>query len=189
MLLPGRVDDPDRRLPVVAGAGHLAPVEKGDWLRGTRQNLREPVMSRVACPLFQRAYRRIAAVLTSRSTPERESFMRRMFSISVPALVVCLIAGNMALAQGPGGPRGRGGRGGFGGFGGGQMPLTFLLQNPQVQKELKLADDQIAKIKEISDAPVRSAGVPATNFRDMTEEQRKAFGEEMRKRVRKPRKP
>jgi Spy/CpxP family protein refolding chaperone len=62
------------------------------------------------------------------------------------------------------------------------MPAAFLLMNEQVQKELKLSDDQITKIKEIGEAarPQRGAG-GGTNFRDMTEEQRKAFGEEMRK--------
>ena len=69
--------------------------------------------------------------------------MRRTFAFAVPVIVTCLIAGNVALAQG-----GRG-RGGFGGFG--QMGAAMLLGNPQVQKELKLAEDQIAKIKEIND--------------------------------------
>jgi Spy/CpxP family protein refolding chaperone len=63
------------------------------------------------------------------------------------------------------------------------MPASFLLMNDQVKKELKLTDDQNAKIKEITDAarPQRGAG-GGTNFRDMTEEQRTAFREEMRKR-------
>ena len=69
--------------------------------------------------------------------------MRRFAGISLAFLAVCLLAGEAALAQGQGG-RGRGG------FGGGQMmgSTTFLLQNPQVQKELSLSDDQTAKIKE-----------------------------------------
>jgi len=98
-----------------------------------------------------------------------------MFKMSIPALVVCLFAGNLALAQGPGG------RAGFGGFGGGPMPAMFLLPNAQVQKELKLTDEQTAKIKEISDANRPAEGAARPNFREMTEEQRTAFRDEMRK--------
>lgn len=79
--------------------------------------------------------------------------MRRYLGFSLAALVVCLMAGNEAMAQG-----GRGGRGGFGGgFGGG---VTFLVQNEQVQKELKITDEQKTKLKEIADAsrPQRGAG-------------------------------
>lgn len=108
--------------------------------------------------------------------------MRRFFGMTVPVLALCLIASNVALAQGQG-QGGRGGRGGFGGFGGGgQMPVAFLLASPQVQKDLKLTDEQTAKIKEIGEAarPPRGGGGGA-NFREMTEEQRKAFFEDLRK--------
>jgi Spy/CpxP family protein refolding chaperone len=103
--------------------------------------------------------------------------MRRFFGFTVPVFVVCLIAGNLAMAQGPGGR----GRGGFGGFG--QMGTSMLLQNPQVQKELKLSEDQIAKLKEINDGlrPQRGAGAPS--FQDMSEEQRQEFFAEMRKKA------
>src|SRR5579872_5378719 len=80
--------------------------------------------------------------------------MRRFLGLALAALVVCVMAGNEAMAQG-----GRGGRGGFGGggFGGG---VTFLVQNEQVQKELKITDDQKTKLKEIADAsrPQRGNG-------------------------------
>ena len=103
--------------------------------------------------------------------------MRRLLGIGLATLAVCLIVNNDAMAQG------RGGRGGFGGFGGGFGGIGFLIQNSDVQKELKLSEDQIAKIKEVTDAsrPQRGAG-GGTNFRDMTEEQRTAFREEARKR-------
>jgi Spy/CpxP family protein refolding chaperone len=103
--------------------------------------------------------------------------MRRLLGISVATVAVCLMVGNDAMAQG------RGGRGGRGGFGGGFGGIGFLIQNSDVQKELKLSEDQIAKIKEVTDAsrPQRGAG-GGTNFRDMTEEQRTAFREEARKR-------
>jgi Spy/CpxP family protein refolding chaperone len=61
-------------------------------------------------------------------------------------ILISFVASDTAFAQDQGGRRGRGGQGG------GQMGVLQLLGNAQVQKELKLADDQIAKIKEISDA-------------------------------------
>ncbi len=102
--------------------------------------------------------------------------MRRLMGITVASLVVCLVASNAAMAQRQGG---RGGRGGFGGgFGGG---ITFLIQNSDVQKELKLSEDQTGKIKEITDALRPQRGGGGQNFRDMTEEQRTAFFAEMQK--------
>jgi hypothetical protein len=103
--------------------------------------------------------------------------MSRFFKTAVPAILVCLIAGNVAHAQG------RGGRGGRGGFGfGGQMPAIMLVQNAQVQKELKTTDEQNGKIKEIADASRPAEGAARPNFQEMTDEQRTAFREEMRKR-------
>jgi Spy/CpxP family protein refolding chaperone len=104
--------------------------------------------------------------------------MRRFLGISSLAIVACLVASNAAMAQG----QGRGGRGGRGGFGGGFGGISFLIQNADVQKDLKLSEDQTAKIKEVTDAlrPQRGGG-GGTNFRDMTEEQRTAFFEEARK--------
>ena len=67
--------------------------------------------------------------------------MRRFFGITLPLLAVCMMAGNVALAQGRG--RGRG----FGGPGRGGPGM--LLGSPQVQKELKMTEDQVAKVGEI----------------------------------------
>jgi Spy/CpxP family protein refolding chaperone len=101
--------------------------------------------------------------------------MRRFFGITMPVLALCLLVGNVAMAQG------RGGRGGFGG-GMFQMGPAQLLGFAQVQKELKMTDDQTAKVKEILDAarPPRG-GNGGVNFREMTEEQRTAFFAEARK--------
>jgi Spy/CpxP family protein refolding chaperone len=68
-------------------------------------------------------------------------------------LVICLAAVGSAWAQGQGGRRGGGG-------GMGQMGRLQLLGTEQVQIELKLSDDQIAKIKTIADAnrPQRDQG-------------------------------
>jgi Spy/CpxP family protein refolding chaperone len=63
--------------------------------------------------------------------------MRQILRLTLPALVICLLVGNVAFAQG---------RGGFGGF---QMGGPMLLMNEQVQKELKITDEQKTKIGEV----------------------------------------
>src|SRR5579859_4667024 len=105
--------------------------------------------------------------------------MRRLAAITVASLVVSLFVAGSAMAQGRGG---RGGRGGFGGGGGG---LAFLIQNPQVQKELKLSEDQLAKIKEVTDAarPQPGAGGSGRGGANQTDEERQAAREERRKRT------
>src|SRR5262245_22191263 len=96
--------------------------------------------------------------VTSLFIQESEGFMRRFLGVAVAVVAVCLLTADMALAQG----QGQGRRGGFGGFGGMQIQPVMLLPNPQVQKELKLTEEQIAKIKEITDAlrPQPGAGRP-----------------------------
>ncbi|HEY3964961.1 MAG TPA: Spy/CpxP family protein refolding chaperone [Planctomycetaceae bacterium] len=80
----------------------------------------------------------------------------RNFSLSwLVVVMVCLVASDSAFAQNQG-RRGRGGAGGGGGFG--MMGSLQLLGIPQVQKELKLSDDQIAKIKVIADANQPAGG-------------------------------
>lgn len=71
-----------------------------------------------------------------------------------------------AMAQGRRGGGGGFGGGGFGGFG---MSDSMLLQSAQIQKELELVDDQIAKIKEI--ASDRSA---FSGLRDLSNDERAA---------------
>src|SRR6266853_4987749 len=61
------------------------------------------------------------------------------------------------------------------------MGPAQLLGNEQVQKELKMTDDQTAKVKEILDAARPQRGGGGANFRDMTPEQREAAFAEMRK--------
>src|SRR5262245_48411981 len=109
--------------------------------------------------------------------------MRRLSGISAVALALCLSVSSVATAQQQG-RRGRGNfGGGFGGFGGGG--LSFLIQNPQVQKELKLSEDQIAKLKEVTDAAGQAAGGGRRGQRgqNQTDEQRQAAHEERRKRT------
>jgi Spy/CpxP family protein refolding chaperone len=64
-----------------------------------------------------------------------------------------LVLGLAALLAGPALAQRGQGRGGFGGgFGRGFGGPGFLLQNPSVQKELKLSDDQIKKITETTES-------------------------------------
>jgi len=103
--------------------------------------------------------------------------MRRFLGIVVAVLAVCLLTADLALAQG----QGRRGFGGFGGFGGMQVQPAMLLPNPQVQKELKLTEEQIAKIKEITDALRPQPGAARPDFQNMSEEERREFFAEMQK--------
>ncbi|MBI3865378.1 MAG: hypothetical protein HY290_26180 [Planctomycetia bacterium] len=99
----------------------------------------------------------------------------RSLSLSIVAVVlVGLLAADSAFAQGQG-RRGRGGAGG--GFG--QMGELQLLGLSQVQKELKLSDDQVAKVKEIADA--NRQGRPQGGNQNLSQEERDARFAEIRK--------
>lgn len=105
--------------------------------------------------------------------------MHRTGLKAILAVTVCLALAGTAMAQGQG--RGRGGRGGFGGFGGPGggfgMGASMLLRNEDVQKELKLTDDQLEKLKALNEAG-GGRGRRGGNFQDMSEEERaKAFAE------------
>jgi Spy/CpxP family protein refolding chaperone len=69
--------------------------------------------------------------------------------VAVAALVVT--TASSALAQPGGGGRGGFGRGGFGMFGGGGGNELMLLLNDDIREELGLVDDQIEKLRAISD--------------------------------------
>jgi Spy/CpxP family protein refolding chaperone len=70
------------------------------------------------------------------------AFRSRLTLLCASAALVCVCASHVS-AQG---------RGGFGGFGGGGFGKTSLIGNEQVQKELKVSDDQKKKLEEITDA-------------------------------------
>lgn len=101
--------------------------------------------------------------------------MRRFFGIALPLLAVCMMAGNVALAQGRGRGRGFGGPG-MGGPG-------MLLGNQQVQKELKMTEDQVAKIGEIQREMFAGFGQGGGGFQNLSDEERQKRFEEMRKKV------
>jgi Spy/CpxP family protein refolding chaperone len=69
--------------------------------------------------------------------------MKRLTQITLVAAVLVMASGAASAQE-----RQRQRPGGGGGFGGGPM---FLLGQPSVQKELKLSDEQIKKIKDLSD--------------------------------------
>ena len=64
--------------------------------------------------------------------------------VVVVAVCACVLAANWAAAQPPNRARG----GGMGGMMGGGMMSAALLRSPQVQQELRLTDDQKAKMQE-----------------------------------------
>ncbi|MBT6153810.1 MAG: hypothetical protein HOL01_25595 [Planctomycetaceae bacterium] len=93
----------------------------------------------------------------------------------VMGLAVVLVAGSTSYAQGQ---RGRG----FRGFGGGASS-SALLGSEQVQKELKLSEEQIAKVKEITDASRASSRELFSGLRDLPEEERRAKFAELREKM------
>ncbi len=90
-----------------------------------------------------------------------------------------LLAPALSFAQAPGG--GRGGRGGFGGgFGGGG--ISGLLRMEEVQKEVKITDEQKAELTKIGEANRPAApvgGFDQEAFAKLTEEERTKLRAEM----------
>ncbi len=71
--------------------------------------------------------------------------MRWYFKVMIAVLLAFGVLELAGMAQQPGG-----GFGGFGGFGkGGQSDPIALLRNQQIKKELKITDEQSAKINEV----------------------------------------
>lgn len=99
--------------------------------------------------------------------------MRQSGFRGLACVTICLALALPALAQGRGG-QGRGGRGGFGGRGF-MFGTVQLLGNEQVQKELKISDEQKEKLAALRE----EGGRPDfRKFRDMSEDEReKAFAE------------
>jgi Spy/CpxP family protein refolding chaperone len=89
------------------------------------------------------------------------------------ALIAVMAIPSVSSAQRPGGGQGRG----RGQFGGGFGMELFLLGQESVKKELQLADDQATKLRELGEKQRESFG----NFRDLSEDERRAKFEENRK--------
>lgn len=97
---------------------------------------------------------------------------RRTFWNATLAAAVLSVAAVPSFAQGPGGPGGGRGFGGPGGPGGGGN-IGFLVQMPEVQKELKLDQTQVELLQDL-----RQNG-PRPNFQELQslspEERQKRF--------------
>jgi Spy/CpxP family protein refolding chaperone len=87
------------------------------------------------------------------------------------ATAIVVLASGVALAQER---QQRGGGRGVGGFGGGQ---TFLLTQKSVQEDLKLSEDQIKKVKELSDKQREAF----QGLRDLSQEERRTKMQELAK--------
>ena len=99
--------------------------------------------------------------------------MRIKVTLIAMAIVALVSIGSAQNGQGGGG----GGRGGFGQRGGGAQRLTQLLRNPQVQTELKLTDDQKAKIDALP-RPQRGGGGGGGGTPPTAEEMAKAAADD-----------
>jgi len=107
------------------------------------------------------------------------------------ALLAILLAGvsQAQPPQGGRGPRGQGpGMGGFGGrfgggFGGGGGALIRLLAIEEVQKELKLGEEQINQVKDLQQDLQNLRPADRGAMRDLSQEERRARFEEMQKKV------
>lgn len=101
----------------------------------------------------------------------------------VLCVTVCLTMASAAWAQGQGG---RGGRGGFGGFGGGGAGASTLLRSEQVQKELKITDEQKGKLDALREEARGGGGGGRGGFQNLqnaSDEEREKIVAEMRKRA------
>ncbi len=112
-------------------------------------------------------------------------------SLGVSALVLMFMV-SAAIAQPGGGPGGPGGRGGM--FGMGFNPLAvpgaelMLLNSEDVQKEVAVTDDQKTQVTELQQktmddmrTQMRSMFQGGANFRDMSDEERTKFRDDMLK--------
>jgi Spy/CpxP family protein refolding chaperone len=93
--------------------------------------------------------------------------MRHLGKTVVALGVITAVVG-LAIAQQPGG---------FRMFGGGGS--SMLVMNSSVQKELKLTDDQIAKLKELGGGRGGAGGAFA-KFKDLSDEERREMVEKMK---------
>lgn len=100
--------------------------------------------------------------------------MRSVLKMTFTLGLALLLAGP-ALAQ-----RGQGGGGGRGGFGGGP---GGLIQNPSVQKELNLTDDQIKKITDASQSISEKFRDERAAIRNLQGDERREKGQELGKKI------
>jgi Spy/CpxP family protein refolding chaperone len=112
-------------------------------------------------------------------------------SVLAIGLAVCLASTALAQPRGPGGRGGQGGgfgRGGFGGFGGGGGGSLMLLYDENVRKDLGVTDDQWQRVQEEQRKTQEQLGGAFQNLRDLSDEQRQARMDEIRKNAEEQRK-
>jgi len=104
--------------------------------------------------------------------------------IGLSGFVLALMA-TTSFAQPPGGggpPFGGGGRGGFGAM---RMPASMLLMMPEVQKELKITDDEKSQLEDLRAEQQKNfqsvmSGFDFRSLQDMSEEERTKKMSELR---------
>jgi Spy/CpxP family protein refolding chaperone len=101
-----------------------------------------------------------------------DQVMRRLFETTSILGLVLILAGPALAQRGQGG----GGRGGFGGPG-------MLIQNQSVQKELKLTDDQIQKIKDATTSINEKHKDERDAVRSLQGDERREKGQELGKKI------
>jgi Spy/CpxP family protein refolding chaperone len=107
--------------------------------------------------------------------------MRRFFGMTLPVLAVCMLAGNVAFAQGQGRGRGRGGMAGMMRM---FTSVPALIGREEVQKELKVSEEQAAKLKTIAEeARPAGGGGGGGGFQNLSDEERQKFFADMQKRT------
>ena len=106
----------------------------------------------------------------------------RWLACSLLGLMALAVAAGSVGAQEEGGRRGRGGfgRGGFGGPGGGFGSELGLLNIEQVQKEIELVDDQKEQVRKLNEEQQTAMREAFAGFRDLSEDERRKRGEELR---------
>ena len=96
----------------------------------------------------------------------------RLWGPVLAALSVVVLAGEPASAQ----QRQRQGPGGFGG-------PAALLQNPAVQKELKLTEEQLQKARELAQGLIQKFGEELRGLRELQAEERAKKFQELSKKI------
>lgn len=104
--------------------------------------------------------------------------MRLMLTLSIAAALVCVSYGQQQKKRGGGGGGGFGQ--GFGGFGGGGLGMGAMLNNEGVQKELKLSEEQITKVREATKEVGAKYREEFGKLQDLSQEERREKMTELR---------
>jgi flagellar biosynthesis/type III secretory pathway chaperone len=106
--------------------------------------------------------------------------MFRVCRIVLTLSLVLLLSSPVLAQQRQRGQRGQGQRGGFGGGG---LGIAALLQNEGVQKELKLDEPQIGKIKEVVQKIQEKNQGTLAKLQDLPQEERRGKAQELNRAI------